>query len=286
MSILKNEKYKGDALLQKYYTTDFLTKKLKKNEGEVQQYYVEGHHEAIISSAIFDLVQAEILRRNSSSSKHSGISIYSSKIKCGDCGSWFGSIIWHSNDKYRKVIFQCNNKFKGKCKCTTPHLTEQQIKDIIITAFNKLIPRKDELYINIDIIIQTLCDNKEFEEQSRILENEIEILVKMTQDFIRQNEHVAQNQEEYQKRYESMVEKYESKKNIYDNLQKKITGRSAKAEILRKFASYLKEQRSTITEFDGSLWSGLVDFVTFYSKEDIRVTFKDGTEIAVSIENI
>jgi site-specific DNA recombinase len=87
MSIPKNEKYKCDALLQKYYTTDFLTKKLKKNEGEVQQYYVEGHHEAIISPAVFELVQAEILRRNSSSSKHSGVSIFSSKIKCGNCGS-------------------------------------------------------------------------------------------------------------------------------------------------------------------------------------------------------
>lgn len=282
MSILKNEKYKGDALLQKYYTTDFLTKKLKKNEGEVQQYYVEGHHEAIISPAIFDLVQAEILRRNSSSSKHSGISIYSSKIKCGDCGSWFGSKIWHSNDKYRKVIFQCNNKFKGKCKCTTPHLTEQQIKDIFITAFNKLMPIKDELYKNIDIIIQTLCDNKEFEEQSRILENEIEILVKMTQDLIRQNAHVAQNQEGYKKRYESMIKKYESKKEEYDGLQKKINKRNAKAEILRTYTSCLAEQNEVITEFDGSLWSGLVDYVTVYSKEDIRVTFKDGTEIAVT----
>lgn len=281
MSILKNEKYKGDALLQKYYTTDFLTKKLKKNEGEVQQYYVEGHHEAIISPAVFDLVQAEILRRNSSSSKHSGVSIFSSKIKCGDCGSWFGSKIWHSNDKYRKVIFQCNNKFNGECKCTTPHLTEQQIRDIFVSAFNKLMPEKDELFGNIEIIIQTLCDNKDLEEQEIALEDEIAMLVEITQDLIGHNAHVAQNQEEYQKRYESMIEKYESKKDEYDDLQTKISERNAKAEILRKYASCLAEQNGAITEFDGSLWSGLVDFVTVYSKEDVRVTFKDGTEIAV-----
>ena len=56
-SILTNEKYKGDALLQKSYTVDFLSKKMKKNEGEVPQ-YVENNHEAIIDPATFDLVQA------------------------------------------------------------------------------------------------------------------------------------------------------------------------------------------------------------------------------------
>lgn len=63
-SILTNEKYKGDALLQKSYTVDFLTKKTKTNEGEVPQYYVENNHEAIIDPQIFELVQAEIAKRN------------------------------------------------------------------------------------------------------------------------------------------------------------------------------------------------------------------------------
>ena len=279
MSILKNEKYKGDALLQKYYTTDFLTKKLKKNEGEVQQYYVEGHHEPIISPAVFDLVQAEILRRNSSSSHYSGISIYSSKIRCGECGGWFGTKVWHSNDKYRKVVFQCNHKFNSGSKCTTPHLTEQKVKDIFVSAFNKLMPEKDEILSNMEIIIRTLCDTASLEKQARDLSDEITLLVGMTEDIINQNAHVAQNQEEYQKRYEGVMGKYESKKDEYDDLQRKINERNAKAEILRRYASYLAEQNDVLTEFDGSLWSGLVNFVTVYSKEDIRVTFKDRTEI-------
>ena len=62
-SILTNEKYKGDALLQKSYTVDFLTKKKKKNEGEVPQYYVENSHEAIISPEVFDMVQYEFEKR-------------------------------------------------------------------------------------------------------------------------------------------------------------------------------------------------------------------------------
>ena len=79
-SILTNEKYRGDALLQKQYTTDFLQKKRKTNNGEIPQYYVEEHHEAIISPAQFDFVQAELARREQNG-RYSGVSIFSNKIK-------------------------------------------------------------------------------------------------------------------------------------------------------------------------------------------------------------
>lgn len=278
MDILRNEKYKGDALLQKEYTVDFLTKKRKKNEGEIPQYYVEGHHEAIIEPAVFDLVQAEIARRNSSSSKYSGVSIYSSKIKCGDCGCWYGQKVWHSNDKYRRVIFRCNNKYKDH-KCSTPHFTEDEIKDIFIRAFNKYFSEKDELLDNMDIIINALCDTEQLEKKAGILLNEINILVEMTNDLIEQNARVAQNQSEYQERYDSLSKQYETKKAEYDSLQEQIELKGAKAELLRQHKQCLENIEGAITEFDGSLWAGTVDFITVFSKEKIVVTFKDGVEI-------
>ena len=90
-SILQNEKYKGAALLQKCFTVDFLTKKRKVNEGEVPQYYVEHSHEPIITPEEFDKVQTELARRKRISRQYSGKSIFSSRIVCGDCGSYFGS---------------------------------------------------------------------------------------------------------------------------------------------------------------------------------------------------
>lgn len=66
-SILRNEKYKGDALLQKTFTVDFLTKTTKRNEGEIPQYYVTGNHEAIIAPTVWDQVQHELARRSGSS---------------------------------------------------------------------------------------------------------------------------------------------------------------------------------------------------------------------------
>lgn len=113
-SILTNEKYKGDALLQKSYTVDFPTKKKKINEGEIPQYYVEGNHEAIISPEVFELVQQELESRKQSRGRHSGVHLFSGKIRCGQCGEWYGSKAWHSNSKYRRVIWQCNYKFDGE----------------------------------------------------------------------------------------------------------------------------------------------------------------------------
>lgn len=111
-SILSNEKYKGDALLQKSYTVDFLTKKTKINEGEIPQYYVEDNHEAIISPEIFAMVQREMTKRGSGKKYHSSVHAFSSKIRCGHCGSWYGSKVWHSNSQYRKTIWAVQSQIR------------------------------------------------------------------------------------------------------------------------------------------------------------------------------
>ena len=66
------------------------------------------------------------------------MTIFSGKIRCGCCGGWYGSKVWHSNDKYRRVIWQCNHKFKDKTRCRTPHLTEDEIKAAFVRMVNKL----------------------------------------------------------------------------------------------------------------------------------------------------
>ena len=124
-SILTNEKYKGDALLQKSYTADYLTKKKKVNHGEVPMYYVQDNHEAIISPEIFDAVQHEIERRKNSGSRYSGVDILSAKLICGECGCFYSPKVWHSTDKYRRIIYQCGHKYRKQKRCSTPHFTAE-----------------------------------------------------------------------------------------------------------------------------------------------------------------
>ena len=79
-SILQNEKYKGDALLQKSFTVDFLEKRMKPIEGEVPQYYVEGNHPAIVDPDEWDHVQTEFARRKALGRAYSGKSVLSAKL--------------------------------------------------------------------------------------------------------------------------------------------------------------------------------------------------------------
>ncbi|HOQ79189.1 MAG TPA: recombinase family protein, partial [Candidatus Absconditabacterales bacterium] len=119
-SILQNEKYKGDALLQKTFTDNFLEQTIIKNTGQIPQYYVENSHPAIIDKDMWELVQIEIKRRDNLGAKYSSSDIFASKLICIDCGGFYGKKKWHSNTKYERFVYQCNNKFdKDKCICRT-----------------------------------------------------------------------------------------------------------------------------------------------------------------------
>lgn len=276
--MLSNEKYKGDALLQKEFTVDFLNKKMKKNEGEVPQYYVEGNHEAIIPPAVFDLVQAELEKRRSGSSRYSGVSVFSNKIKCADCGGWFGSKIWHSTDRYRRVIYRCNRKYKEK-HCETSHVTEDEIKAAFVSAYNQLVSEKAEIIANAQIIRQTLCRTDALEEEKRTLEDEMSVVVEMAQSIIAENARIAQNQDEYQKRYDALMERYDAAKVRHGEVADAITEKVAQSERLANFIRTMQAQEGVLTEFDERLWSSMVDFVTVGREKEIAVTFRDGTEV-------
>lgn len=280
--MLSNEKYKGDALLQKQYTVDYLQKKVKKNEGEVPQYYVEGNHEAIIEPRVYDLVQTELERRSSSSGpRYSGVSIFSNKIKCAECGAWYGSKVWHSTDKYRRVIYRCNAKFDGKDKCQSPHLTQEDIKAAFVKALNMLITERDEIIENVKLIRQTVCKTASLEEERDNVRNKLEEVVTLTQSCVDENARRAQNQNDYQKRYDGLVERYEKVKALYEAIVAAIEEKQAKFERLGIFIDMLEKQPGPVSEFDAVMWGSMVDFISVDKDKNMTVMFKDGSAVRV-----
>ena len=280
-SILTNEKYKGDAILQKCFTVDFLTKKQKVNEGEVPQYYVENSHPAIIEPDVFDMVQNEMQRRRELPTRHSGVGMFASRIFCGDCGAAFGAKVWHSNDKYRKVIYQCNHKFKGKEKCSTPKLEEEQIKALFVKAVNLLLVDAQEIIRNYYEVRPLIFDTECFATELSELQEEMTVTAELIQKCVDDNARTALNQEEYRKKYEALVARFErAKKRTYeiDGIKRDREARRLQTD---HFMRELKKQEEPITEFDEKLWFTLVDRITVYSETDICFTFKDGTEFAV-----
>ena len=245
-SILTNEKYKGDALLQKCYTIDFLTKKRKKNEGEVPQYYVKNSHEAIISPEVYDLVQEELKKRAKGMFNHSCVSPFSSKIVCGECGGFYGSKVWHSNGKYRKVIWQCNNKFKNKKKCKTPHLTEEQMKEEFVKAFNNLVSNKEEVIKDCENTALSLVNTEDLDSKISKLQEESEIIVELMKNLIYENSRKVMNQDEYNKKYDSYTEKYEKIKSELSKLEDKRQDLKVRRDEIKIFIEDLKSAGKTV----------------------------------------
>jgi len=177
MSILTNEKYRGSAKLQKTYTIDFLQKKKKVNEGEVQQYYIEHSHDAIVTPTEFERVQLEIHRREAAGDHGASTYTFSSRIVCGECGAYYGRKVWHSNDdRYRRVIWRCNAKYKGSAPCRTTHLTEEEIKSHFIHAFNQLQAVREDTIEACRESISALCDLTELDAKIIGLREELSAL--------------------------------------------------------------------------------------------------------------
>lgn len=283
-SILKNEKYKGDAILQKSFTVDFLTKKKKINEGEIPQYYVENSHPAIITSEVFDLVQHEIKKRKDAKGYKTGGGCFSGKIICGECGSFYGSKVWHSTSKYRMVIWQCNSKFKNNEKCTTPHIYEDELKQAFIGAFNSILKNKDEILQGYETIIKALTDTSELDKESSKLQNEIEIVTEMLRRCVEENTHSVLNQTEYEERYNALAQRYESIKKELEVIEKKTLEKSAKHESILAFIKELEKKDSLLEKFDEELWGATINTITIKANNEVIFEFKDGTKLPCTLK--
>lgn len=278
-SILKNEKYKGAAILQKTYTVDFLTKKIKKNEGELPQYYVEKNHEAIIPPEEWMAVQIEMKRRLERVNKYCCTSVYSSVLVCGDCGSTFGAKVWNSTNKYKKIVYQCNNKYKGTQKCKTPHLTEQQIKDAFVKAYNKLNENRTEIIENCWKVVSVLTDFTQIDKKLVKLNEEIEIVSELIHKCVTEHATTTQSQQDYLQKYNSLVERYENLSEAYNKQLEKKKEKQDRATALHEFAKRFEESGQYIQEFDLNLWVMSVEKVRVCKDNILKFQFKNGSEI-------
>jgi DNA invertase Pin-like site-specific DNA recombinase len=278
-SMLGNEKYKGDALLQKGFTVDFLTKKRKNNEGEVPQYYVQNSHPAIIEPDEFDAVQAEMERRKGLGRPCGCGSPFSAKIVCGDCGGFYGSKVWGSNTKYRRVIWRCNEKYRKDRPCGTPHITEDNVKQRFLAAFNILMGNREELLASCRLSQSLLCDCSDIDAELKELRREVEVVTELSKKAIYENARVPVSQDEWSER-----------NNNYLGRHRKATARAAELEMLKRerqnklltletFIKGIESRPLILEEFDDKLWAVAIENVKVTQDGRLVFSFKDGTEI-------
>lgn len=275
--ILKNEKYIGDALLQKTYTVDVLTKKRVKNNGIVPQYYVENSHKPIIPRDLYMQVQEEMLRR---SNLHSGVNrkkrVYSSKyalssiVYCSKCGDIYRRIAWNNRGKH-STVWRCVNRVEhGPDCCDAPTVQEEELQNAVVKAINTALGGKDEMLTALEkniAMVLALEDETSMESLDAKLEELQQELLKRAN--ARQD-------------YEDLADEIDLLREQKQNAMAENAEREGLKQRIAEMQQFLAEQRGTIQEYDEQIVRKLIEKITVHD-EKVTVVFKSGMEIDVKI---
>lgn len=248
-------------------------------EYEEKQYFVEQSHPPIIDPEEFELVQAEIARRKAIGRVYSSSNIFSAKIVCACCGGFFGSKVWHSTSKYRRVIWQCNHKFSNNEKCTTPHLYEDEIKQRFIEVCNQIAADKDDFLTSCQQIVEMLSDTSALDKKIEAQYIYLNGLAVSMQDFIKENAMKPQDEDFYKKKMaEYNAQKADAEKILHD-LQSKKEVRLSRRELLDGLIRTMSRENIVTDSFDGKLWLLLVEKATVGIDGKLTFTLRNGVEI-------
>ena len=288
-SVLVNEKYTGDALLQKTYITDCITKKSRKNNGELPMYLVKNHHEPIISRADFNRVQEEMARRGAKKAianklgkteqgKYSAKYALSELLICGECGSRYRRVTWTAKG-FKEIKWRCINRIQyGKRKChSSPTIDEQPLHRAIVSAINEFCEVKDDvakaLRESIAEVLDPNLNGSVQAAQQRIdeLAHNIDELIKLA--TVPETARSAMSDiEKFSEEMKTLREFIETEK------AKQMTAQRGSAE-LDAILERLENEDFTMTEYDDVAVRQLIEKVTVESKDVITVTFKGGFEV-------
>ena len=275
--ILKNEKYMGDALLQKTYTVDFLTKKRVKNNGIMPQYYVENDHAVIIPKSVFMQVQNLIRRRHNGittkNGKHRRINskyCFSQRVYCGKCGDIFQRNMWYTPVKV--AVWRCASRIKRNKKgrrCMIRNIKEPLLKAATLDAINQLIESHELAGKQIKANIMKIVKNSKgptIEELDKRLE---EAQLKLIQAA---NQH--QNCNDLTQQVMELREQKEKVQEIESENQVKLHN-------IDQVSNFVDENQGGIQEFDPQLVRRLIEKITIFQRY-MEFTFKDGEVIKVN----
>lgn len=284
-SILKNEKYKGDALLQKTYITDPISKRVKKNNGELPMYYVENSHPAIIERRIFDRVQEEIARRagkkkvkqtgtKTELGRYSGKYALTELLYCGECGTPYRRCTW-SRDGKKKIVWRCVSRLDyGKKYCkNSPSVEESRLHNAIAAAITK---KANSEEINIGGIMDHIESFGSQRDTDGIIQRQRRIaeIEKVIDDLARLNSDEAQSGELDYKFSELYAELYSVKDELEEMQSDAATLDGDMLNEMREVVTGLKNHP---VEYDDKVVRQLIDCIKVMSADTIKICFKDGT---------
>ena len=291
-SILQNEKYCGDVLMQKTFRQDFINRKAIKNTGQLPMYLIENHHEGIVSREKYDAVQAEMARRNAAKSPSknavTGMASYASKyalserLVCGECGTLYRRCTWTRNGE-KRVVWRCVSRLDyGKKYChNSPTLDEAPLQQAILAALNTAMADKNSLIRQITAAMETelipfpggTMSLGDIECRLRVLEQQFQTLLEKATD----------DPAAYGGQFKEILDEQTFLKEKRSVILANNNEQAKANQRIMDAAQTLENASPYITEWDESAVRQLVETVKILSKDEVAVTLKGGIEICQKI---
>lgn len=291
-SILTNEKYCGDVLLQKTYIDDCINKKVKKNTGQLPMYLVQNHHEGIIRHETFDAVQAELAHRSAGKSPSkknapTGRSRYSSKyalsdrLYCGECGTRYQRCTWRNRDGSKRIVWRCVSRVDyGNTYChDSPTLDEEPLRRAILAAINSAVKDKDTIIYNLKSAMEKELAPVAGQQLSLSeIDNQLEQLnIEFSKVLAEASE--SGDQAVYSDRFREIMQKQTALKAQRDKIQGMLVESGKAAAHIDQCRQAAESIPATITEWDEALIRQVVESVTVETGNEIIVALKSGASI-------
>lgn len=275
--ILQNEKYIGDALLQKTYTVDFLTKKRVKNNGIVPQYYVQDDHPAIIPRDLHMQVQEEMVRRsNLRSGEVAKKRVYSSKyalssiVYCAKCGDIYRRVKWNNRGKH-SIVWRCCTRIQhGIGACDARTILESDLQVAVLKAINQALGSKDTflpaLQANIEMVIGGDINSEVATIDRNLKELQKELLNRATLKMD----------------YEDIADEIDALREKKQNVLTEAAEQEGVKQRIADMIEFLNEQPYEIEEHDENLVRRLIQKVIVY-EDKYEVEFKSGMKVDIVV---
>lgn len=291
--ILTNEKYTGDALLQKTYVTDCITKKMRKNNGELPMYLVKNHHEPIISRSDFNRVQEEMARRSAKRTiadkltktgqgKYSAKYALSELLICGECGEHYRRVTWTAKG-FKEVKWRCVSRIQyGKKKChSSPTVDEQALHRAIVSAINEFCEVKDDVAKALrESITEVLDPNQNGSIQAA--QQRIDELARNMDELIMLAT-VPETAENAMSDIAKFSEEMKMLREFIETEKAKQTEVQHGSNELSNVLQSLEKEDFALTEYDDIVTRQLIEQITVDTKNTITVRFKGGFEMRANL---
>lgn len=292
-SILTNEKYKGDAVLNKTYISDCLTKKVKINNGERPKYYVENNHPAIIDSATFGRVQEEMARRSSKrkvkqvgtkteQGKYSGKYALTELLICGECGTPYRRCTWSKNGK-KKIVWRCISRLDyGKKYCKdSPSIEESILHNVIAEAITQKAQMENADVARIRKHIEMYQSSQDTssilakQERLKTIREHINQLTDMDSEAAQNGDFDAQ--------FKSLYAEMYAIKDELDEIEKSKSKIETVTDSIEEMTVVMQGLKNHPVEYNDLVVRQLIECIKVMSKDTLHIYFKDGMKMEAHI---